>query len=152
MNRVPVLSSQAVENLWPQWSRGLWLGDPFCRTRFKILPMVHCVTPLIQAISTCRRHSREPSNMPPEIWLGITWTLQNPDRPEGLFNGWESGESNPIHPFSWPSILTSNESVHSKPHVLARQFLTEIHWNHFQKLGPYVSKLITANKIHFAVS
>ena len=64
-------------------------------------------------ISLSTPFMREPHN---EFTWNMAWHCLNfgKFRPESRFNRCDSSEFNPIYPFSWPTILTSNESVHSK--------------------------------------
>ena len=55
----------------------------------------------------------------PAIWRGIVWTSRpKTSTPEGRFYRWDSSESKPLHPFNWPTALTSDEFIHSKLHQI----------------------------------
>ena len=135
------------------WSRGLGLGDPVHSAHFKILLLAPCVTPVIWAISIWWRPSHESCtmsyNISSEIKPGIVWTKSRPevvstdDIQVSLTTFAPSGDL--------PPWLLMNLLIQSCMRCIAGQFLTEIHPDHFQKLGLYVLKSITANPIHFVV-
>ena len=115
-------SSQGVEIPWRR-PRGLWFGNPDCSACFKILPMEPCVTPVIRAISTCRCPLPESLIMSCNISLknGVQCLNFSKYKPEGCLNRLDSNEYNYSHCLSWPTTLSSNESVQLKLHEIYSQ-------------------------------
>ena len=96
--------------------------------------------------------TREPNNELQYFSWNMAWHCLNitQSRPESRFNRWDSSESNPICPLSWPTTLTYNESANSKPHEMYSQGNSLL--KSIQTIWPYVSKSIASNIIHFAFS
>ena len=150
-------SSRGAEILW-WWPRSLWLGDLVCRAPSKILHGTLCDMRNPSIINLSPPFMRDLNNELQFISWNMAWyyldcKIQN----RRAIQQMGLSESNHILPISSHPTLTSNESAHSN----FENRMTYIHRtnpcrNPFRSLPEIglriVTKSITANAIHFAVS
>ena len=100
--------------------------------------------------------TRETNNELQYFTWNMAWhcpNLQYPHQKVQYPHRWNSNESNPIRPSTNISHwLLMNLLIQSCMKCIPRQFLTQFHSSHFYKLQPRVSKSITANTTHVAVT
>ena len=83
-----------------------------------LLSHLQNIPPIVPNINPSVPFMREPKNQLQYSTWNMAWHCLKfaKFRPERHFNWWDFSEYNPIHPFSWPTNLTYDESAHLKLH------------------------------------